>query len=384
MKIESFELYSLPLNGSLQIPKALARANLEKKSTDSRTRSLVSYISDRGCIEKEIVNSKPLQHSYKITPNQQKNLKLKKQSKMSFLVLFLLALNFSLINSQYAKGVDCDSTCSSCTSDKKCASCPTGRKLADGGFYCVDIVSCKDSIKECDECACPTVCLICKTGFVTSVDGKCIKTCTGTISNCVTCLDSSRCAVCSTGLKPTDDKTKCVETMVTSQLKMSSSSFSPDIGSAVVEFQQPVSELNLDEFTYKIIDYLTFKQLECDASSCKASHIPSNPKALTFSFNTNFTVRAGKCVVSYPKVMRKTSKRILQGDDSKYSFSIEGISLSARADNCQVDQPRNGHIGLNAVRFFSTIWLSIFTSPHAFWATRIWSWIQVLAFLKGP
>lgn len=141
--------------------------------------------------------------------------------------------------------------------------------------------------------------------------------------------------------------------------------------------------MNLDEFTYKIIDSVNGKEYTCSNKDCKANFVTGKPKALSFSFDTDFSVPSGKCEVTYPKIMRKKARRILASADS-YSFVIDGISLTARSEKGAKDQAKNGHIAVNAIRFFSTIWLAILGSPHTFWATNLFSWIQVFAFLRGP
>lgn len=300
------------------------------------------------------------------------------------------------------ENTDCVS-CKTGYATPSCTICDTGYAMMEG--VCAPVCSFENCL-----CTTPNTCSSCKPGF----DGpKCIKTedsCKFDIIECDSCASYKTCKTCNPksftagescdycldGYIPESfNSTKC--SMI--DLSQSEDTFDAIDGTAMVEFAVDANVFAPADFKYVITDQTSGQTFDCYYPKCSAKVDPDNSKALVFTFDPNLKVLKGSAVVLYPLnslvANRGSDKRRLQTADattgvsasananSTGSFQIDNLHLIGKSTRNSAKTAKNAYTAVNAIRFFSTLFLSVLNTAHAFWATNVFSWLQVWSLLRG-
>ena len=141
-------------------------------------------------------------------------------------------------------------------------------------------------------------------------------------------------------------------------------------------------------FTFFITDHTTGQTYTCLFPKCIAKVDPNNPKALIITFDKNLQIFKGSAKVTYSissLSVKAQQQRLLQtgNPNATGSFEIDNLHLVGNLTRNSQKVAYNAFTAINAIRFFSTLILSVLNTAHAFWATSMFSWLQVWGLLRG-
>ena len=230
------------------------------------------------------------------------------------------------------------------------------------GSQCLPITDlCKVVIPDCAICASLTTCTTCRENYalVSSEGTQCYYICD--VKNCTICSGIDVCKTCADGYVPSVDGLVCLEIAVEIiKPAVDYTTYDPLEETASVQFEEPVTGMNLDTFKYTLVDKITGREANCN--HCRAEKSTKDYRILKFHIDSDIEIVSGKLKVTYP-LNRQTKRisRVLESVNTIETIIIDDIYLSGRAggEKTHDTNTNNSFIVFNSIRFFQTFLLGI-------------------------